>query len=66
MKTALQNFITRFALEDTIQIQLLQAALDEERDMIVKAYQTGADDAIKSIVDDRIPNGERFYNKTFY
>lgn len=66
MNTALQNFIQRHALENIIHAQALQNALDEEREMIIKCYQGGADDTVRSFVDDNIPNGESFYKKTFY
>lgn len=65
MKTALENFITRHGLEEVIHAQAIQNAIDEELQMIEKAYQAGADDAIKSVVDDSIPNAERYYKKTF-
>jgi len=65
MKTALENFITRHGLEDVIQAQAIELAIEEERQMIIKSYESGADDAVKSIVDDSIPNGERYFNKTY-
>lgn len=65
MKTALENFITRHGLDEVIHAQALQNALDEEKKMLVIAYQAGADDTLRSVVDDSIPSGERFYNKTF-
>ena len=65
MKTALESFIKRHALEDVIHAQAIQLALDEEREMIVKAYENGVDDAVKSIANDIPPSGAKYYKKAF-
>lgn len=65
MKTALETFISKHSLRDTMPEDAIDAALDLEREMIVKAYENGVDDAVKSISNDTAPSGAKYYKKMF-